>query len=93
MLIINRLLSIEISSGHNFGSSQVRLDEETEGCQQLSKTVAYLESAVLLQLLGECEYSLRTTQVSLSYVSQSQYQLWLSSVSAWGDIAGTTQDT
>ena len=40
-------------SGHNFGSSQVRLDEETEGCQQLGKTVAYLESAVLLQLLGQ----------------------------------------
>ena len=49
-------------SGHNFGSSQVRLDEETEGCQQLGKTVAYLESAVLLQLLGE--YSLRTTHRS-----------------------------
>ena len=31
----------------------MRLDEETEGCQQLGKTVAYLESAVLLQLLGE----------------------------------------
>ena len=40
-------------SGHNFGSSQLRLDEETEGCQQLGKTVAYLESAVLLQLLGQ----------------------------------------
>ena len=61
LLIINRLLSI-ISSGHNFGSSQVRLDEETEGCHQLGKTVAYLESAVLLQLLGE--YSLRTTHRS-----------------------------
>ena len=75
--MINRLLSIEyiihellkhpqfsvqLISGHNFGSSQVRIDEETEGCQQLGKTVAYLESAVLLQLLGE--YSLRTTHRS-----------------------------
>ena len=49
------LILYNIFSGHNFGSSQLRPEEETEGCLQLGRTVSYLESAVLLQLLGQCD--------------------------------------
>ena len=46
-----------IFSGHHFGVKQLQLlraGEESEACLQLGTAVTQLESAVLLQLLGEC---------------------------------------
>ena len=48
-----------IFSGHHFGVKQLqrlKSDEESESCQQLGHTVTLLQSAILLQLLGEQIY-------------------------------------
>ena len=45
-----------IFTSHHFGVKQLarlRAGEESEACQELGNTVIILESAILLQLLGE----------------------------------------